>query len=59
AIWGHYLPEALASGSHRPYPRAHIAGNGLSAIQPAIDTLRQGVSSQKLVVTLNPPSIDS
>jgi NADPH:quinone reductase-like Zn-dependent oxidoreductase len=52
AIWGHYLPEALASGSHRPYPKAHIAGNGLSAIQPAIDTLRQGVSSQKLVVTL-------
>jgi hypothetical protein len=59
AIWGHYLPEALASGSHRPYPKAHIAGHGLSAIQPAIDTLRQGVSSQKLVVTLNPmPLID-
>lgn len=54
AIWSTYLPDALASGGHRPYPEAHIAGDGLSAIQEAIDTLRRGVSARKLVVTLDP-----
>lgn len=53
AVWGGYLPAALASGSHRLYPEAHIAGHGLSAIQQAIDTLRRGVSAQKLVITLD------
>ncbi|PPF87248.1 Zn-dependent oxidoreductase [Pseudoclavibacter sp. RFBJ3] len=53
AIWGSYLPEALATGRHRAYPDAHVVGDGLSALQGAIDTLRGGVSAQKLVVTLN------
>ena len=52
AIWGSYLPEALASGRHRAYPDAHIVGDGLTALQRAIDTLRGGVSARKLVVTL-------
>lgn len=52
AVWGDYLGAALASGRHRAYPRPHIAGEGLSAVQGAIDTLRVGVSAQKLVVTL-------
>jgi NADPH:quinone reductase-like Zn-dependent oxidoreductase len=54
AIWGEYLPAALASGSHHLYPEARIEGDGLPAIQAAIDTLRRGVSAQKLVVTLDP-----
>ena len=54
AVWGTYLPEALASGSHLLYPDARIAGDGLPAIQEAIDTLRRGVSAQKLVVILDP-----
>lgn len=53
AVWGGYLPAALASGSHHLYPEAHIAGHGLPAIQGAIDTLRHGVSARKLVVTLD------
>lgn len=53
AVWGGYLPAALASGSHHLYPEAHIAGHGLPAIQGAIDTLRRGVSARKLVVTLD------
>lgn len=53
AVWGGYLPAALASGSHHLYPEAHIAGHGLPAIQGAIDTLRLGVSARKLVVTLD------
>ncbi|MCS3442335.1 zinc-binding alcohol dehydrogenase family protein [Microbacterium phyllosphaerae] len=52
AVWGDYLGAALASGRHRAYPRPRIAGEGLPAIQGAIDTLRVGVSAQKLVVTL-------
>lgn len=54
SIWGRYLPEALAAGRHLPYPEAHVAGEGLGAIQGAIDTLRRGVSAQKLVITLDP-----
>lgn len=54
AVWQQYLPDALASGTHRPYPHARIAGNGLRAVQGAIDTLRGGVSAQKLVITLDP-----
>lgn len=53
AVWGGYLPAALASGSHHLYPEAHIAGHGLPAIQGGIDTLRHGVSARKLVVTLD------
>ncbi len=52
AIWRRYLPDALESEAHRPYPDALIAGEGLGAVQGAIDTLRRGVSAQKLVVTL-------
>lgn len=54
AVWGGYLGAALASGRHRAYPRARIVGEGLPAVQGAIDTLRVGVSAQKLVVTLEP-----
>lgn len=53
AVWGGYLPAALAAGSHQLYPEAHIAGHGLPVIQDAIDTLRRGVSARKLVVTLD------
>ena len=59
AIWGDYLPRALASGAHVPYPQARLAGSRLAAIQGAIDTLRRGVSAQKLVIALNAASTDS
>lgn len=59
AIWGDYLPRALASGAHVPYPPARLAGSGLGAIQGAIDTLRRGVSAQKLVIALDAASTDS
>lgn len=59
AIWQKYLPVALASGRHTPYPDARIAGNGLPAVQGAIDTLRRGVSAQKLVITLDPTQTES
>ncbi|AZS37646.1 Zinc-type alcohol dehydrogenase-like protein [Microbacterium lemovicicum] len=52
AIWRSYLPEALAAGTHQLYPDAHIVAGGLPAIQGALDTVRDGISSTKLVVTL-------
>lgn len=59
AVWGAYLPTALASGAHLPYPEARIAGDNLSAIQGAIDALRLGVSAEKLVVSLDPTTSGS
>lgn len=52
AVWRSYLPEALNAGTHQLYPDAHIVAGGLSAIQGALDTVRGGISSKKLVVTL-------
>ncbi|KQQ65428.1 zinc-binding alcohol dehydrogenase family protein [Microbacterium sp. Leaf320] len=54
AVWVDYLGAALESGRHRAYPKARIVGEGLPAIQGAVDALRVGVSAQKLVVTLEP-----
>lgn len=52
AVWSDYLPGALADGRHRLAPRPRVFGRDLGALQAAIDTLRGGVSAQKLVVTL-------
>ncbi|WP_314650491.1 zinc-binding alcohol dehydrogenase family protein [uncultured Microbacterium sp.] len=59
AVWGGYLPARLASGAHQLYPEPRIVGGGLPAIQRAIDTLRDGVSAEKLVVTLPTASPES
>lgn len=53
AVWGEYLPSALASGTFRPVPAARVVGNGLASVQAAIDLHRHGVSAEKLVVTLD------
>ncbi|ACZ21376.1 Zn-dependent oxidoreductase, NADPH:quinone reductase [Sanguibacter keddieii DSM 10542] len=52
ALWSGYLPAALAEGRHHLAPRPAVVGEGLEALQGAIDTMRAGVSAQKLVVTL-------
>ncbi|WPF83695.1 zinc-binding dehydrogenase [Sanguibacter sp. 4.1] len=52
AVWSDYLPGALADGRHRLAPQPRVVGRDLGALQAAIDTLRGGVSAQKLVVTL-------
>lgn len=54
AVWGTYLPEALAANTYQLYPQPQIITGGLPAIQGALDTARGGLSSQKLVVTLTP-----
>ncbi len=54
AVWRSYLPEALATGTHQLYPEPHVIPGGLPAVQGALDALRGGVSSTKLVVSLVP-----
>jgi len=51
-LWCEHLPAALNDGRHRFHPRPRVVGDGLAAIQGAIDELRRGVSAEKLVVRL-------
>jgi NADPH:quinone reductase-like Zn-dependent oxidoreductase len=51
-IFEQFLPEALASGRFIAAPMPRIIGHGLEFVQPALDLQRQGVSAQKVVVTL-------
>lgn len=52
AVFHDYLPGALADGSFVPEPEAHVVGQGLEALQGAMDVLRAGASAKKIVVTL-------
>jgi NADPH:quinone reductase-like Zn-dependent oxidoreductase len=52
AVYVKYLPDALASGKFRAAPEPLVAGEGLEAIQGALDLLKKGVSAKKVVVSL-------
>lgn len=52
ALWGRYLPTALAAGEHRPVPQPRVIGSDLAAAQLGLDLMRQGVSAEKLVIAL-------
>lgn len=52
AIYGTFLPAALAEGRYRAAPEPRVVGHGPKSIQAALDAQRAGVSAQKLVVTL-------
>ncbi|KAI9689093.1 MAG: hypothetical protein M1822_000830 [Bathelium mastoideum] len=51
-IYEEFLPRALADGAFVPAPEARVVGEGLERLQEGMDTVRKGVSAQKLVVTL-------
>lgn len=51
-LWHDYLPQALADARHVCAPAAEVVGDGLEAIQGALDRLHGGVSARKLVVRL-------
>ena len=51
-IYRDFLPQALASGAFVPAPPAKVVGEGLEMLQPALETLKAGVSAAKVVVTL-------
>ncbi|KAI0482630.1 oxidoreductase [Xylariaceae sp. FL0804] len=52
AIFLDFLPEALAQEKFRFVPEPLVVGQGLEAIEGALDLQKKGVSAKKLVVTL-------
>lgn len=52
AVYGDFLPAALAKGSFVPAPEPQIVGHGLDKVQEAFEVGRKGVSAKKLVVTV-------
>lgn len=52
AIYEAYLPEALAPRKYLPAPEPPVVGDGLEAVQAALDQQRRGVSARKIVVTI-------
>jgi NADPH:quinone reductase-like Zn-dependent oxidoreductase len=51
-IWRDFLPAALAEGRYVAAPSPEVVGAGLEQVQVALDRLHDGVSAQKLIVTL-------
>jgi D-arabinose 1-dehydrogenase-like Zn-dependent alcohol dehydrogenase len=52
AIWGDYVPRALAEGKLKAVPEAMVVGRGLEAIQGALAIQENGVSAKKVVIEL-------
>jgi NADPH:quinone reductase-like Zn-dependent oxidoreductase len=52
AIYVDFLPAALGTGAYRAAPAATVVGHGLARIPDALRRLRDGVSAEKLVVTV-------
>lgn len=52
AVFHGFLPGALADGKYTIAPKSEVVGEGLGALQGAMDTLREGVSAKKIVVSL-------
>lgn len=52
AVYGRFLPSALAKGSFVPAPEPLVVGHGLDKIQQAFEVGKKGVSAKKLVVTV-------
>ena len=53
AVYEDFLGQALASGTFVPAPAPQVVGNGLEALQSALETQKAGVSARKIVVTLD------
>lgn len=51
-VWHDFLPAALANGSFKAAPRAHVVGKGLQHVQAGLDMNKKGVSAAKVVITL-------
>ncbi|KUJ14517.1 putative quinone oxidoreductase [Mollisia scopiformis] len=52
AIWGKYIPQALAAGSFQTKPDPLIIEGGLEKVQDGINILRKGVSAKKVVIEI-------
>lgn len=51
-IYRDFLPAALADGRYQVAPAARVVGQGLEAIDDALNLQKNGVSATKIVVTL-------
>ena len=51
-IFTDFLPGALASGAYVAAPPSLVSGDGVDAIQPALEQLKAGVSARKIVVRI-------
>lgn len=52
AVWGDWMPKALAAGTLKCKPDPLVIGQGLEKIQAAFDHGAFSTSAQKLVVEL-------
>lgn len=50
--FGTWLRENLAKGNVRPSPEPRVVGQGVAAINTAVDKIQQGVSCSKLIVEI-------
>lgn len=51
-VFRKFLPRALASGHIPLTPQPRVVGTGLEKIQEALDVLRDGVTAEKVVVSM-------
>lgn len=52
AVWGKYLPEALAAGRFQAKPDPFVIEGGLEKVQEGINLQRAGVSAKKIVIEI-------
>ena len=52
ALWGKFVPSALADGRLKAKPDPVIISGGLDAFQQGMDKQKQGVSATKVVIDL-------
>ena len=53
AVYGDFLPAALAAGRFQPAPEPRVVGSGLAALQGALQVQKAGVSGSKIVITID------
>ena len=51
-IYEDFLPTALEEGTFVPAPEPRVVGHGLESMQTGLEILQNGVSAQKIVVSL-------
>ena len=52
AVWGKWVPFALANGTLKCKPDPMVSGQGLEMLQTASNQNKEGVSAKKVVVEL-------
>lgn len=53
AVWGKFVPQALADGSLKAKPEPLVIGKGLEKVQEGCNKNKAGVSAKKVVIELD------